>query len=465
MIDQCLSWVQPMEDLRQKIDQFRVRYNNPRTAKALIAGYILLLILPMLTAWVAAPRTEEVFLTELGKNFALVGLTIITLQFVLASRLPWIAHFYGLDMVLRFHKGMAVIAVLLLIFHPFLIAAGKSNWRLLYEIAVPWPIWLGRIALLILLVQAVTSLFQRLLLPFEKWRALHNQAVLILLLVIVHSLIVGGDLELASLRFLWVLWVLLAAAAYVYHKIYRPGQSSRRPYRVKEVINENYNVRTIVLEPPPGEPPFFYLPGQFHFLKLYRGNGRYDGEEHHFTISSSPTQEGIITSTIKESGDFTATLGETKPGDTAHIEGPYGRFSILLQASRRNLVFFAGGIGITPLMSMLRFLRDTGSERKVVLLNANRREQDIIFGEELAAMVKGKHPRLRVVHVLTRPSPAWKGEYGLIDQGMIRRLCGIDIRGMDFYLCCPPGMIKMLSRELNSLGATPDQIHSERFWL
>jgi predicted ferric reductase len=454
-----------MEDLQQKIEHYRARYNNSRTARALVAGYLLLVILPVLTAWAVAPHTEEVFLTELGKNFALMGLTIITLQFVLASRLPWISHFYGLDMVLRFHKGMAVIAVLLLISHPVLIAAGKDNWRLLYEIGLSWPIWLGRIALLLLLVQGVTSLFQRRLLTFEKWRVLHNQAVLILILVLVHSWIVGGDLEHASLRFLWLFLFLLAAAAYMYHKIYRPVQSRRHAYRVREVIRENHNVRTIVLDPPPGEPSFFYLPGQFHFLKLYRDNRRYDGEEHHFTISSSPTQEGIITSTIKESGDFTATLGETRPGDTVRIEGPYGRFSYLLQSGRKELVFFAGGIGITPLMSMLRFLRDTGSDRKVVLLNANRREKDIIFGEELAAMVKDKQPRLRVVHVLTRPSLAWKGEYGLIDQGMIRRYCGIDIHGMEFYLCCPPGMIKMLLRELKALGAKPAQIHSERFWL
>jgi predicted ferric reductase len=454
-----------MEDLQLKIERYRKRYNDPKTAGALIAGYILLLLLPLLIAWAATPRTEEVFLTELGKNFALVGLTIIALQFVLASRLPFIAHFYGLDMVLRFHKAMAVLAVLLLISHPVFIAAGKGNWRLLYGLAMPGPIWLGRIALLLLLAQAVTSIFQRRLLPFEKWRLLHNQAVLILILVLAHSLVVGDDLEHIAMQVLWGIWFVLATAAYVYHMFYRPAGSSRRPYRVKEVIRENHNVSTIVLQPPPGEPPFFHLPGQFHFLRLYRNNRRYDGEEHHFTISSSPTQLDTITSTIKESGDFTATLGATRPGDTVHIEGPYGRFSFLLHSLRKDLVFIAGGIGITPLMSMLRFLRDTRSDRKVVLLNANRREEDIIFREELAAMVNGKHPRLRVIHVLTRPTPAWKGEYGLIDHGMIRRYCGIDIRGMEFYLCCPPGMMTKLERELKTLKATPDQIHSERFWL
>jgi ferredoxin-NADP reductase len=116
-------------------------------------------------------------------------------------------------------------------------------------------------------------------------------------------------------------------------------------------------------------------------------------------------------------------------------------------------------------MSMLRFLRDTGSERRVVLLYANKTERDIIFRRELEEMVRGGHPRLRVVHVLTRPHRAWKGEYGHIDQGMIRRYCGIDIRGMQFYLCGPQGMMRTLDRELKELGADAGQLYSERFWL
>ncbi|HIE26514.1 TPA: hypothetical protein EYP66_04440 [Candidatus Poribacteria bacterium] len=67
------------------------------------------------------------------------------------------------------------------------------------------------------------------------------------------------------------------------------------------------------------------LPGQFHFIKLYREGGL-PVEEHPFTISSSPTEKGFVSSTIKESGDFTATIGQTKPGDTASVQGPYGRF-------------------------------------------------------------------------------------------------------------------------------------------
>jgi predicted ferric reductase len=455
----------PMGNPLQELARYLSRYNNPRNALALIAVYLLLLLLPLLLAWASEPRGTSPFLTELGRSFALIGFPILALQFVLSSRYPPISHHYGLDLVLRFHKAMAAFALCLLLLHPVLIAAGEGKWRLLYGVVLPWPIWLGKIGLLLLIVQGVTSLWQRRLLAFEKWRTLHNQAVLIFGLVLVHSSIVGDDLAHLPLQLLWGLFGLLAATAYGYHKIYRPAASRRNAYHVKEVIQESYNVRTLVLEPPAGTAPYFYLPGQFHFLKLYRGDRRYDGEEHHFTISSSPTQPGILTSTIKESGDFSGSLGTTKPGDAVHLEGPYGRFSFLLHRDRKILVFLAGGIGITPIMSMLRFLRDTGSERKAVLLYANKTEKDIIFARELEEMVQGGHPRLRVVQVLTRPPRTWKGEYGHIDQGMIRRYCGIDINGMQFYLCGPPGMMRMLDRELKDLGVDPRQLSSERFWL
>lgn len=454
----------PNGELPRKIEQYRERYNNRRWAGTIVLAYFLLLVLPLLTAWITAPAGNQAFWTELGKNFALIGFSIIVLQFVLASRPARISHYYGLDMVLRYHKAMGTVAAVLLFFHPLLVLGGRGEWPLLYRLDIPWFIWLGKIALILVLIQAATGLLQRRFLEFEKWRQLHNQALFILALVVTHSWMAGNDLQSASMQVLWVLWAGVAGAAYLYHKAYRPLRSRRQAWSIKEVTRENHNVWTIGIEPPAGEGGLFYLPGQFHFLRFYRGNRRYDGEEHHFTISSSPTRQGIITSTIKESGDFTSSLKETRIGDIVRVQGPYGRFSFLLHSPRKDLVFIAGGIGITPLMSMLRFMRDTDSDHRIVLLYANRTERDIIFGDELALMAEGSRPRLRVAHVLTRPSRAWKGEYGHIDQGMIRRYCGIDIRGMEFYLCGPPGLMKRLMRELKELGALPGRIHGERFW-
>lgn len=108
------------------------------------------------------------------------------------------------------------------------------------------------------------------------------------------------------------------------------------------------------------------------------------GEPHPFTISSSSSAEWLSVS-IKTVGDFTEKIGTTKPGDYALIDAPYGRFSFLEFPAQKYL-FIAGGIGITPFMSMLRFICDNRISREVLLLWGNRTERDIAFQDELDEM-------------------------------------------------------------------------------
>jgi predicted ferric reductase len=208
------------------------------------------------------------------------------------------------------------------------------------------------------------------------------------------------------------------------------------------------------------------LPGQFQFVTLFRGRGL-PVEEHHFTISSSPSEPGYHASTIKESGDFTITIGQTRVGDTAAIHAPFGRFSYVLYPQARDLVFIAGGIGITPLMSSLRHMGDTQAERRVLLLYSNKTESDIVFREELARMEEemGRGPKLQVVHVLSRPEEAWPGEKGHLDREKLARLCGERLGTASFFLCCPPPLIHSLVPILRDLAVADSRIHFEYFSL
>lgn len=425
--------------------------------------YAVILSLPLIIAGLTPPTEADPFLRQLGKSFALVAATILAMQAVLAGRLRTITRHYGLDMVLRFHKSMAVLAVVLLLAHPFLLAAGSGSWGLVTSLDMPWYIWLGRIALLLLLVQGVTSLFQRQLLDYQVWRVIHNQAPIILGLAFVHSWLVGSDFTASSMQLLWVLIFGSAVVVYALHKFIWPMARKRKPWTVKSVNQETHDVWTLELEPPEGVEPLKYAPGQFRFLTLYRGDGRYDGEEHHFTISSSPTTGPTHTSTIKNAGDFTATIGDTKPGDRAVIQGPYGHFSHVLDPPADRYLFIAGGIGITPLMSMLRYMRDTGSEARVVLLYGNTTEADIVFRGELDSMVDAQRPPLRVVHVLSEED--WEGETGQIDRGLIARHVSDELSDWSVYLCGPAEMMQALAPELVEMGVSEGNLHSERFWL
>jgi ferredoxin-NADP reductase len=242
----------------------------------------------------------------------------------------------------------------------------------------------------------------------------------------------------------------------------RPILLKNRAYRVIDVRPEAPDVWTVRMAPPEGEKIADYLPGQFHFITFYRGRNL-PVEEHHWTISSSPSQKEYVSSTIKALGDFTSTMGETRRGDAAAVQGAFGRFSYLFHPDERDLVFVAGGIGITPLMSMIRYMHDIGDTRNVVLFYSNRKEGQIVFKEELSSMEEGGHPGLKVIHIISSPGEGWTGETGYVNQDKIRKYCGDDLRGKAFYLCGPAGMINAVESVLKDMGVPQRQIRTEIF--
>ncbi|MDP3073777.1 MAG: ferredoxin reductase family protein [Opitutaceae bacterium] len=435
-------------------------------ALARMLAYVVIVLSPLIIVALVRPATDHSFVYTIGKNLALVGFAIFAMQFVLSARLKWIERPFGLNLLFSFHKTMAVVASLLVLSHPVLLVLGGGKRSLVLGPEVNWHIWLGRIAMVVILFHVMLASFRLIIrLNYETWRFIHNVVALVFLpLAFLHSWKAGGDLQLPAMRVLWVMLFGSAVAAYGWHRFVRPLRLRREPYTVTDLRKEADGVWTIALAAPVGVPRFDFLPGQFQFL-TFRRAAHLPVEEHHWTISSSPTETGVLRTTIKESGDFTATIGETKPGDTALVCGPFGRFSYALHPEQRDLVFLAGGIGITPLMAMLRHIRDTQAKRTVTLLYGNTNEQDITFRDELAEMERTGVASLKVVHILSKPSAEWRGERGRLDAEMVAKLCrplGVD---RAYYLCAPPAAMSQAIRVLRQAGVPPRRIHFERFSL
>ncbi len=429
-----------------------------------MATYTLIILSPLAVVGVLRPQVDHSFVYTVGKNFALVAFAIMAMQFVLAARLRWIERPFGFDVMFRFHKMMALVAFALILSHPVLLALGGKSWGVLFDPAIKWHIWLGRIALMLLWMHVWLVFFRiAIQMEYQVWRMTHNvAAALVFPLAFVHSYKSGGDMRLDTLKMVWIALFAAGASAYVWHRLVRPLLLKREAYTVTDVRQETKDVWTVSLKPPAGVKRYDYLPGQFHFL-TFRRDPILPVEEHHWTISSSPTEPGIVSSTIKESGDFTATIGKTKPGDTALVLAPFGRFSYLLHPDERDFVFIAGGIGITPLMSMLRHMRDTQTNVSVLLLSGNRCEEDIVFRDELAEMKRGDRPQLKVVHVLSKAGDHWQGEKGHIGHDTIRRHCVDELAAKAFYVCAPPAMSKNVIACLQKLDVKDRRIHFEFF--
>jgi len=125
-------------------------------------------------------------------------------------------------------------------------------------------------------------------------------------------------------------------------------------------------------------------------------------------------------------------------------------------------VFVAGGVGITPLMSMLRAMHDRRESRQVTLIYASRGPDDILFTAELIALEAAQYPALKVIYVLSGPPSWWTGETGHVDARRLREWCG-GLEDKAFYICCPARMNAELVRGLRNLGVSPRHVHCDYF--
>lgn len=202
-----------------------------------------------------------------------------------------------------------------------------------------------------------------------------------------------------------------------------------------------------------------YWAGQFFFLTI---NVKGEDAVHHFSFSSSPTDKGYIEFTKRiTASDFSQTLAALKPGTWAHLQGPDGSFT--LPRNPRPLAFLSGGIGITPLRSMIRYIVAKGLPYDVVLLYGNNTYDDIAFRDELTELA-ASHPRIRVEHILSGPNfpPGWPGRRGFINRDMVGELVP-DHGQRLFYISGPPKMVISLEEQLSALGVPANQIRRDSF--
>ena len=237
----------------------------------------------------------------------------------------------------------------------------------------------------------------------------------------------------------------------------KPILRLRRPWRVLEIRPERGGAWTIALAPE-GHPGFSFQPGQFGWLVVDRSP--FALTQHPFSFSSSATKAGRIEFTIKARGDFTSTIARVPPGARAYVEGPYGLFTID-RHDDPGFVLIAGGVGITPLISMVRTMADRGDARPVTLFYGTKDWEGATFREELAALAG--RMKLTLVHVLEQPPEGWTGERGFITADLLRRHLSADFAGLRHFVCGPIPMMDAMERELVALGVPDGQVVTERF--
>jgi predicted ferric reductase len=257
---------------------------------------------------------------------------------------------------------------------------------------------------------------------------------------------------------LWAVYGVFWLALIVYVRVLRPWRVMRTPWRVTQVRAERGRVWTLVFESSTGAQLQF-APGQFAWVTLRASP--FAMREHPFSIASSAARPECIELSIKELGDFTSTIKDVPPGATAWLDAPYGTFGADMRPNAEGYVFVAGGIGIAPILSMLRTLADRGDRRPLLLFYGNRVWERVAFREALDAL--GQRLDLRIVHVLLEPPADWRGEHGFITREVLQRHLPAAQARLEYFLCGPTPMTLGVERGLAELGLPAARVHSEIF--
>jgi len=199
-----------------------------------------------------------------------------------------------------------------------------------------------------------------------------------------------------------------------------------------------------------------FSPGQFAFFTIPAPTG--ERMRHHFTISASPTEPFVEFTTRMTGSPYKSVLERMQPTCAVRMEGVAGRFTP--DESMSKVLFLAGGIGITPGRSSVRWAADTGSELDIAVVYANRDEEAIAFRDELDEL---SGPRLKVVHVLEEPGEGWTGPAGRVSADIVREQVP-DWAERHVFVSGPPAMVQAIETMLkDEVGVSKDLLSVEHF--
>jgi predicted ferric reductase len=399
--------------------------------------------------------------TAVGQLTGLLGAYAVLLELLLMARVPWLERYLGLDHLAVWHRWNGFAAVWLLVAHTVFITIGYGaanqqsfvgqTFDFVHHYADVLMAFVG-LALFIAVAAASVRLARRTL-RRETWYLVHLYAYLAVALGFAHQLAVGNDFSTDAVARAW--WVALYVVVIASILVWRVGWplwfNARHRLRVDRVEHEAPGVVSIYMNGRDVDR-MDVRPGQFFLWRFLTADGWW--KSHPFSLSAAPAK-GRLRITVKDLGDHSAALQRVRRGTGVFAEGPYGTFTAE-RRTRRKVLLVAGGIGITPLRSLLDALPGTPGD--VTLLYRIVDDDDAVFRDELRdlAAARGIEFRLGVGPEIGDDQTDRLGIPAL-------RVMVPDVRERDCFACGPPGMIDAMRRRLRLLGVPKSQIHFERF--
>jgi predicted ferric reductase len=419
---------------------------------------IFIALLPVLFWALSEPLSYRFFglfdtLTSLGQIFGLVGISLFSLVLILSARLKiFDRYFGGLGRVYKFHHNLGIAAFIFILLHPLILSlrllfVSKESFIDFIFSFDDLGIILGKLGVLGLVILMALTLYFRKVLKYQIWKLSHKFMGLIFIAGGIHMFISSSDFSSNPLLLSYMILIFaLGVGAYLYRTVFYLISAKRFIYKVSKINFVGENVLEITMSPV--DKIMNYNPGQFIFVSF--DNKEVGKEPHPFSLISNPKDREIQIA-VKSLGDYTGRLSKLKIGDLAKIEGPFGVFDYK-KSENKYQIWIAGGIGITPFLSMARSI--DWNEYKVDFYYSFKTKSDGVYLDELEKIAKNNK------NLSLFP---WVSEKnGFLSAGIVKNLSN-GLLGKDIFICGPASMMKALIEGFLKEKVPLKNIHTEEF--
>jgi len=431
----------------------------------LVALYVVLTAGPVFLASLSGGLQAATIYPILARATGVAALAMFLMQFATSGRFETISGRIGLDRTMGFHRLAAVGTMIMVVLHVFFfLFRGRDGsiatmWERLVIYLTRPDLLTGVIAAGLALILILTGKYMRgRLIPYQWWRILHG-------LMAVSLVVLGLQHAFTNARFMAdpfgasaVLAVsVLAFASLVIIYAVRPVLAFRPGFTVASAKALSPSVAELVLTTRTPER-FPFEAGQFAWLTVGR---RHTVTDNPFSIASAPSDLPQLRFLIRNAGDMTANIANLAPGTPVGVDGPHGSFT-LHEAQNGPLFFLAGGIGIAPVLSLLRELAATHDKRAIRLLAGARAPEDHVVREEITRMMEGRD--FRAIYLADSGADGIDCEAGACTPIHITQLLeGLLPAQATAYVCGPPPMMESAVALLIGAGVPVERIVMERF--
>ncbi|MDO8592673.1 MAG: ferric reductase-like transmembrane domain-containing protein [bacterium] len=392
-------------------------------------------------------------LVSLGQITGIVGMAMFSLVLVLSARFYiFDVYFGGLNRAYFFHYLFGGLSLVILMSHPLFLLARHLPYSLkgAADFLLPGAWWqkdFGIYSLALLMLLIIWSIFFRR--RYHIWKLAHKFLGIAFLLGGIHGFAIGSDLaQNQTLKIYMITIASLGLCAFIYRTIL--GRLLTHHYEYEVTGLSILPQKTVVVELNPKKEIMEFNPGQFVFVSFL--GGQISQEWHPFSIASGSSFKGIRL-IIKELGDYTANLKNLKIGSRAKLEGPFGNFSYQSIANKKQ-VWIAGGIGVTPFLSMAESLTGRDQDLEIDFYYCTRNKDEQLFLERFNNLSAG-NKNLTVRSFCSV-------DHGWLNAGYIKQNSR-DLNQRDIFICGPLQMMKDLRKQFLSLNILNRRVHTEEF--